>query len=267
MRTSEKLLLRAVASLMAVILFSSAVLGIVLLKAWNSSSTLIIAAGIAFAMIISFAVSLLFYRIFTRPLANLMFRAEKNTLLKTHEQFTGFMEDLPLGVFIKDRNSRAVYLNKYMDKVFCKPNCIGKTPYNIFDKETAGRVMLEDKRVLSGESYMVEEVLADKHGKDRIYMTHKFPLHYGGSNHHIGGISIEITHRREAEYKLRILSKAIRNSPVCVLITDPDGRIEYVNPAFVNSTGYSFAEVMGENMNIINSRFHPNPFSGKCGIP
>jgi PAS domain S-box-containing protein len=253
MHPRHKLLVRVVLSVTAVILISSVITGTVIVKTWQSSTAVITAAGIAFSFFVSFAVFLSSYKVWIRPLAG-------SLVFNTHKNFEDFMEDLPLGVFIKDENSRAVYLNKYMDKVFCKPNCIGKTPYNIFDKDIATRVLNEDKRVLSGESFMVEEVIADKNGRDRIYMTHKFPLYYGGPNHFIGGISIEITHRREAEYRLRILSKAIKNSPVCVLITDPAGHIEYVNPAFVNSTGYSFAEVMGEKMSIINSGHHPEPF-------
>ncbi len=261
MRIKEKLLLRAVMSLMIVIIISTALLTIIFVKAWQSSSLVVNAAGAAFLVIAAFAVSRFFFHIYTKPLLKLMYRGEQEALLKTHEQFAGFMDELPIGVFIKDDQSRAVYLNKYMDKVFCKPNCIGKTPYNIFDREIADRVILEDKRALAGESFMVEEVLTDKHGKERIYMTHKFCMWDGGGNRRrIGGISIEITLRREAEYKLRILSQAIKNSPVCVLITDPHGHIEYVNPAFVNSTGYSFAEVMGENMSIINSGNHEGAF-------
>jgi PAS domain S-box-containing protein len=260
MHIKEKLLLRAILSLMTVIILSTALFSIIVARVWLAGNTYVTAAAIALLLPVAFIISKFFYRIYTRPLIRIMHRAEKNTLLKTHEQFAGFMDDLPLGVFIKDEQSRAVYLNKHMDKLFCKPNCIGKTPYNIFEKEVADRVIQEDKRALAGESFMVEEVLTDKDGKERVYMTHKFCMRDGNNNRLIGGISIEITLRREAEYKLRILSKAIRNSPVCVLITDPEGNIEYVNPAFVNSTGYSFAEVMGENMNIINSGHHEESF-------
>jgi PAS domain S-box-containing protein len=260
MHIKEKLLFRAILSLMAVIILSTALFSIIVAGAWLTGNIFATVVAVALLLPAAFIISKLFFRIFAGPLIRLMHRDEKITMLKTHEQFAGFMDDLPLGVFIKDEQSRAVYLNKYMDKLFCKPNCIGKTPYNIFEREIADRVIQEDRRALAGESFMVEEVLTDKDGKERVYMTHKFCMKDGNNNRRIGGISIEITLRREAEYKLRILSKAIRNSPVCVLITDPEGNIEYVNPAFVNSTGYSFAEVMGENMNIINSGHHEKSF-------
>lgn len=261
MQQIKKIRLRAILSLTAVIIFNSALISSFIIYRASLgmnflSWTLLVILTVAIAFILSFA----FYRLYTGPLIRLWQKGEKRTIIRTRNQFADFMDDLPLGVFIKNRQSRAVYLNKYMDKIFGKSNCIGKTPYNIFEMSTADRVMNEDKRALAGEDIMVEEVLTDKNGKERVYMTHKFCMRDENSDAMIGGISIEITRRREAEYKLRILSKAIRNSPVCVVITDPSGNIEYVNPAFVNSTGYSFAEVMGENMRIINSGKHESSF-------
>ncbi len=247
-------------TLTAVIFISAALLSSVFIYFSPGNNLTAISAAAVLLALIAFIISLLFYRVFAGPLIKLSQKGEKHPLMKPGNQFSDFMDDLPLGVFIKNDQSRAIYLNKYMDKIFGRSNCLNKTPYNIFDKHTAGRVMEEDRRVLAGESVMVEEVLTDKNGKDRVYMTHKFCMQDEDAGPQIGGISIEITRRREAEYKLRILSRAIRNSPVCVIITDPDGFIEFVNPAFVTSTGYSFAEVMGENMNIINSGKHQESF-------
>ncbi len=252
--------LRSVLLLTAAIFISAALLSTAFIYFGPLYSLPFTFAVIVMLVIIAFIISLFIFRVFTKTHLKLSRKEEEHPLMKPGNQFSDFMDDLPLGVFIKDRQSRAIYLNTYMDRIFGKSNCLNKTPYNIFDKKTAGRVLEEDRRVLSGESVMVEEVLTDKNGKDRVYMTHKFCMREGNAEPLIGGISIEITRRREAEYKLRILSKAIRNSPVCVVITDPDGFIEYVNPAFVNSTGYSFAEVMGENTNIINSGKHPESF-------
>ncbi len=54
--------------------------------------------------------------------------------------------------------------------------------------------------------------------------------------------------RRLAEDKVRILSSAVQQSPVAVLITDPMGRIEYVNPKFEQITGYSAGEAVGRDL-------------------
>jgi two-component system, cell cycle sensor histidine kinase and response regulator CckA len=63
----------------------------------------------------------------------------------------------------------------------------------------------------------------------------------------------EITERKQAEANLRNLYQAILQSPVSVMITDLKGRIEYVNPKFIEVTGYALAEVLGQNPRILKS--------------
>lgn len=54
--------------------------------------------------------------------------------------------------------------------------------------------------------------------------------------------------RRVAEERVRILSSAVQQSPVSVLITDPTGKIEYVNPKYEQITGYSATEAIGRDL-------------------
>ncbi len=55
------------------------------------------------------------------------------------------------------------------------------------------------------------------------------------------------------EEELRNLSRAIEQSPTAVLITDTEGTIQYVNPKFIELTGYTAEEVLGKNPRILNS--------------
>lgn len=54
--------------------------------------------------------------------------------------------------------------------------------------------------------------------------------------------------QREAQKRVRILSRALEQSPVSVLITDPEGIIEYVNPRFEESSGYCADETIGKHI-------------------
>jgi len=53
------------------------------------------------------------------------------------------------------------------------------------------------------------------------------------------------------------LSIAIEQSPVTVVITDPSGNIEFVNPKFVETTGYTASEAIGQNPRILKSADKP----------
>jgi sigma-B regulation protein RsbU (phosphoserine phosphatase) len=61
------------------------------------------------------------------------------------------------------------------------------------------------------------------------------------------GVTRDLTARRQAEDKLLVLSRAVDQSPVGIVITDLEGRIEYVNRGFSRLTGYSAAELIGRN--------------------
>lgn len=72
----------------------------------------------------------------------------------------------------------------------------------------------------------------------------------------IGGLLVttrDVTARKSAEQMQRRLNMVIEQNPSSVVITDTGGRIEYVNPEFEKSTGYSREEAIGQNPNILNS--------------
>ncbi len=57
----------------------------------------------------------------------------------------------------------------------------------------------------------------------------------------------EISQRNEIEVLLRKLVQAIEQSPATIIITNTEGKIEYVNPKFTELTGYNLSEVIGKN--------------------
>ncbi len=59
--------------------------------------------------------------------------------------------------------------------------------------------------------------------------------------------------RDHADEVLRTLSTALEQSPENVIVTDRDGRIEYVNTAFETLTGYSRAEAIGQTPRILKA--------------
>ena len=63
----------------------------------------------------------------------------------------------------------------------------------------------------------------------------------------------EIAEHKQADEQLRKLSRAIEQSQMTVVITDLDGIIEYVNPKFVQLTGYSVEEALGQKSSIVKS--------------
>lgn len=65
------------------------------------------------------------------------------------------------------------------------------------------------------------------------------------------GVARDITERYQAQAKIRKLSNAVEQTADAIIITDPDGVIEYVNPAFETTTGYSREDVVGATPRIL----------------
>ena len=78
----------------------------------------------------------------------------------------------------------------------------------------------------------------------------------------IGAVCIakDISGRKKTEKKLLQLSRAVEDSPASIVITDSKGTIEYVNTKFIDITGYSFSEAVGQNPRILKSGEQPPEF-------
>ncbi len=78
----------------------------------------------------------------------------------------------------------------------------------------------------------------------------------------IGVVSLveDISERKRADDELRKLSSAVEQSDNLVLITNKTGKIEYVNPAFENLTGYSRKFALGKTPRILKSGKHSQEY-------
>ncbi len=75
------------------------------------------------------------------------------------------------------------------------------------------------------------------------------------------GLLNEINERKRAERELHKLSSVIEQAADHVLITDKNGIIEYVNPAFETGTGYSKEEAIGLTPSILKSKDNAPDFA------
>lgn len=75
----------------------------------------------------------------------------------------------------------------------------------------------------------------------------------GGSLLWVDGMLEDYNERVAAEGRARILEMAVEQSPASIVITNPRGEIEYVNPKFSEVTGYTLAEVIGQNPRVLKS--------------
>lgn len=74
------------------------------------------------------------------------------------------------------------------------------------------------------------------------------------------GYQQDITAEKEYQQDLSLFKQQAREADKAIFITDPEGTIRYVNPAFEALTGYSSAEAIGRNPQILKSGQHDEAF-------
>ncbi|MEI6692848.1 MAG: PAS domain S-box protein [Chlorobium sp.] len=81
---------------------------------------------------------------------------------------------------------------------------------------------------------------------------------YSLQKDHFVAVFENITDRKLLENELKKLRVAVEQAPAIVVITDQKGDIEYVNPMFTTSTGYTAEEAIGQNPRILKSGLMPD---------
>ncbi len=69
-----------------------------------------------------------------------------------------------------------------------------------------------------------------------------------------------VAERRDSLLQLNKISAGVEQSPLSIVITDIEGKIEYVNPKFCEVTKYNSDEAVGKKPNILKSGAHPPEF-------
>ena len=97
-----------------------------------------------------------------------------------------------------------------------------------------------------------EIAYGDERVEPGVFQVQAFPLPGG----HVGVAFSEVTQRKAAENRLRLLTSALENAHDSVVITgphldEPGPEILYVNPAFTALTGYALDEVVGKTPRIL----------------
>lgn len=73
-------------------------------------------------------------------------------------------------------------------------------------------------------------------------------------------LRVEIKERKKAQEGLKLAAMVIENVEEGIIVTDADGVMEAVNPAFTQITGYTAEEVIGEKPGILKSTQHNRKF-------
>ena len=126
----------------------------------------------------------------------------EEALRESEGVFNQFLAASPVLVYIKNEEHRFNKLSKSFEGLFGKPisEMIGKDLYDLLPPELAKIVFEDDLKVLKGGV----AVNAEERLNDKVFSSIKFPIHReSGKPDYLGGFSVDITERKQAEEKIR----------------------------------------------------------------
>jgi len=179
-------------------------------------------------------------------------RRQAEADLRYERQLLRTLIDLaPDLIFVKDTESRYLIVNTALAA------CYGQTPAQMLGRadadflpaKMAAHFRASELRVMAANTcFAFEDTIVFPDGKSRTLVTNMVAFHNGlGKVCGLVGIGRDVTGERTIEKSMRLQSVALEAAANAILITDHNGSIEWVNPAFTRCTGYTLAECLGKN--------------------
>ncbi|MBF0225805.1 MAG: PAS domain S-box protein [Desulfobacterales bacterium] len=167
-------------------------------------------------------------------------------------------------IFSLDKHYKYTAFNsnykREVKKIWGKDIDLGTNILDIIGKEYFERAKQNMDRALEGKHFTFTQQFGI--GRESVYYEQAYnPIFDGRGN--VIGITIfvtNITERKKSEEDLLRLAKAIEQTAEGILITEKDGIIIYLNPAFELITGYSSQELKGKNFKLLRSELHDDEF-------
>ncbi len=145
--------------------------------------------------------TLLLYAVLRRRLEAM--EASRRAAEASERRFAAFMDNLPVAAFLRDRQGRYVYANRYwIENLARGVEWAGRTPKTFFEPNVVKLADEDHARILAGEP-MAERVMTIRvHGEERTFLVRRFPVP-SGEELLVGAFAVDITEQRRLEEHLR----------------------------------------------------------------
>ncbi len=116
------------------------------------------------------------------------------------------------------------------------------------------------EEALEKNNYNITHRIVRPNGDIRVVQEIGEVQYENGEPKKMLGTVQDVTEKEKQKRELETFKKAVEQSANLIYITDKDGNIEYVNPAFEKQTGYTREETIGQTPRILRSGKHDSGF-------
>lgn len=182
----------------------------------------------------------------------------QNQVIDNEMRFRALVDASPYGIIEIDLQGTVIFANPKAHQIFAYPpdQMVGRAVSETMSPEEREYYSRKLKRMVDEfphlDTYSRKGIRQDGSVID-IRVSINYRLNEQGKTRGFVGFISDITTRNRRELKLRQLSTVVEQSPSAILITNQQGVIEYVNPAFEVSTGYHSQAALGETPRILKS--------------
>ena len=180
----------------------------------------------------------------------------QNSLEQERVTLRTLIDNLPDGIFLKDRESRFIFANQVIAELMGAPDPTalqGKTDHDFYSKEVADVFLADERVVMESRQRLVNREESKSMSGELRWLTTKVPLvDARGEVTGLLGISRDITERHEVEEKLRISEQRYRDllerAADGIFLLDENGNFLMANAAICEMLGYASEELLRLNI-------------------
>lgn len=188
-------------------------------------------------------------------------RKTEQLLRESEQKYRSMNDNIPVGFFRINVDGKIIEYNSFLLNLLNIPaeHDIGQYNGESFYKNPLDRKEMIRRTIKEKEINGFECRIKKGNGEIAwVSISARAIEDHNGNVLYIDGVFEDISEKKVREEKLMQFAKVIEQADEEVVITSPQGVIQYVNPSFEQNTGYSSDEVIGRKPSILKSGLHDN---------